>query len=75
MTSNEGYRMAETPPMLEADPSLNASELLASRAAATPDLPLFALPDGEGWREVSAGEFLADVVAVAKGLVARGVEP
>lgn len=75
MTSSEGYRMAETPPMLEADPSLNASDLLAGRAAATPDLPLFALPDGEGWREVSAGEFQADVVAVAKGLVARGVEP
>ncbi|WP_432571468.1 AMP-dependent synthetase/ligase [Kineococcus sp. SYSU DK005] len=31
-------------------------------------------PDGT-WRDVTAAEFLADVVAVAKGLLAAGVEP
>ncbi|QCR20765.1 long-chain fatty acid--CoA ligase [Agrococcus sp. SGAir0287] len=41
----------------------------------SPDAPLFAVPDGAGWKDVSTREFHAQVVALAKGLVAAGVEP
>jgi long-chain acyl-CoA synthetase len=42
----------------------------------SPDAPLFALPDGSGgWTDVSASEFHRQVVALAKGFVAAGIEP
>jgi long-chain acyl-CoA synthetase len=64
------------PPVVPADPSANATDLLLARAAATPDEPLFSVPDGTGgWRDVTAAEFLTQVRALAKGLVASGVEP
>ncbi|MEY2847460.1 MAG: hypothetical protein RI885_125 [Actinomycetota bacterium] len=66
----------DVPAMVEADPHANASDLLIDRVAATPDLPLFALPRPDGtWSDVTASEFLAQVTALAKGLVAAGIEP
>jgi long-chain acyl-CoA synthetase len=63
------------PPVVTADPSANATDLLLDRVASTPDAPLFALPDGSAWKEVTAAEFLAQVRAVAKGLIAAGIKP
>ncbi|WKD57241.1 Long-chain-fatty-acid--CoA ligase FadD15 [Corynebacterium capitovis DSM 44611] len=40
-----------------------------------PELVLFSRPRDYYWEDVSAGEFLAEVYALAKGLVANGVEP
>ncbi|HEY8280896.1 MAG TPA: AMP-dependent synthetase/ligase [Leifsonia sp.] len=65
----------DTPAIVPADPEANATDLLVARAAATPDAPLFSLPDGDGWSDVSAGEFLRQVVALSKGLVAAGIQP
>jgi long-chain acyl-CoA synthetase len=48
---------------------------LAERVAATPDRALFAVPDGEGWRDITAAEFERQVIALAKGFVAAGVQP
>src|SRR5690606_25041832 len=46
------------------------------RVAATPDAPLFALPTPEGgWEDVSTAEFHRQVVALAKGFIAAGVQP
>jgi long-chain acyl-CoA synthetase len=65
-----------TPLVVESDPTANATDLLVERAALTPEAALFAVPDGVGgWSDVSAAEFLAQVRALAKGLVAAGVEP
>jgi long-chain acyl-CoA synthetase len=62
--------------LVEADPDANATDLLVNRVAATPDLPLFALPTGDGgWSDVTASEFLAQVRALSKGFVAAGIEP
>jgi long-chain acyl-CoA synthetase len=33
------------------------------------------VPDGDGWRDITATEFHAQVIALAKGLVAAGIEP
>jgi len=65
----------EVPPIVPADPEANVADLLALRVKETPDLALFGVPDGDGWRDVSAAEFEKQVVALAKGLVAGGIEP
>ncbi|QEW02815.1 AMP-dependent synthetase/ligase [Microbacterium lushaniae] len=63
------------PPIVPADPSANISDLLAERVAATPDRALFAVPDGPGWRDVSAAEFQRQVISLAKGFAASGIQP
>lgn len=62
--------------MVAADPNANATDLLMERVTSTPDLPIFARPtvDG-GWTDVTAAEFHAQVLALAKGLVASGIAP
>jgi long-chain acyl-CoA synthetase len=65
-----------TPPAIEADPNANATDLLADRVAATPNLAIFALPTADGgWSEVTAKEFESQVIALAKGFVDAGIEP
>ncbi|WP_382306174.1 AMP-dependent synthetase/ligase [Herbiconiux sp. UC225_62] len=63
------------PPVVTADPDANASDLLIERARLTPDGPLFAVPEGSGWRDITAAEFLAQVRAIAKGLIGSGIQP
>nr|WP_315267906.1 AMP-dependent synthetase/ligase [Microbacterium lemovicicum] len=65
----------EVPAVVPADPSANVADLLVERVRATPDLALFALPEGGGWKDVSAAEFQRQVIALAKGFVAAGLEP
>ncbi|GLJ61570.1 long-chain-fatty-acid--CoA ligase [Microbacterium barkeri] len=65
-----------TPAIVPADPSANVADLLVERVSETPDRALFAVPDGSGgWRDVSARTFHEQVVALAKGFVAAGVQP
>ncbi|WP_167131579.1 AMP-dependent synthetase/ligase [Paramicrobacterium chengjingii] len=63
------------PALVPADPAANATDLLIDRVKATPDAPLFSVPSGDGWSDVSAAEFLRQVMALAKGLVASGIAP
>ncbi len=66
----------DVPALVEADPEANVTDLLIDRVKATPDRALFALPTEDGgWRDVSSAEFLRQVTALAKGLVAAGIEP
>jgi len=65
----------DVPAIVPADPQANIADLLEQRVTATPDLALFAVPEGDGWRDVTAAAFRADVIAVAKGLVAAGIQP
>ena len=66
----------DVPALVEADPEANVTDLLIDRVKATPDRALFALPtDDGGWRDVTSSEFLRQVTALAKGLVAAGIEP
>ncbi|WP_027927485.1 AMP-dependent synthetase/ligase [Amycolatopsis benzoatilytica] len=57
-----------------ADDAVIADDL-ADWAAREPGHPLFARETPAGWRDVTAGEFAAEVRALASGLVAAGVEP
>jgi long-chain acyl-CoA synthetase len=65
----------DVPAVVAADPSANATDLLVKRLAAAPDAALFAVPRGSEWVDVSTAEFHAQVVALAKGFVAAGIEP
>ncbi len=65
-----------TPAVVPADPEANTTDLLVARLAATPEAPLFALPTADGgWTDVSTAEFHRQVVALAKGLIAAGIQP
>ncbi|MFT4135677.1 AMP-dependent synthetase/ligase [Microbacterium sp.] len=65
----------EVPAVVAPDPQANVTDLLVERVKATPSLALFAVPDGDGWRDVSAAAFQREVIALAKGFVAVGIEP
>jgi long-chain acyl-CoA synthetase len=66
-----------TPVLVELDPTSNLNNLLADRVAAGSDrvvIEVKASTDGS-WTPITAGQFDAEVVAVAKGLVAHGIQP
>jgi long-chain acyl-CoA synthetase len=65
----------EVPAIVPADPQANVADLLVERVKATPQLALFAVPEGDGWRDITAADFQKQVVALAKGFVAAGIEP
>lgn len=65
----------EVPAIVPADPQANITDLLVERVKATPNLALFSVPDGEGWRDITAAEFQKQVIALAKGFAAAGIEP
>ncbi|MFD4959798.1 AMP-dependent synthetase/ligase [Microbacterium sp. NPDC058389] len=65
----------EVPAIVPADPQANISDLLVERVKKTPNGALFAVPEGDGWRDISAAEFQKQVIALAKGFAAAGIEP
>ncbi|MFZ4895310.1 AMP-dependent synthetase/ligase [Plantibacter sp. Mn2098] len=65
----------DVPAVVAADPNANTTDLLVKRLAATPDAPLFAVPKGPDWQDVSTAEFHRQVIALSKGLVAAGIQP
>ena len=65
----------EVPAIVPADPQANVTDLLVERVKATPTLALFSVPEGDGWRDVTAAEFQKQVIALAKGFAAAGLEP
>ena len=71
-------REFSSPPTMAVPTAGNLTDDVARRARETPDAVLFSRRDGgpgSEWHEVSAARFHDEVVAVAKGLVAAGVEP
>ncbi|CAN5165590.1 AMP-dependent synthetase/ligase [soil metagenome] len=66
----------EVPAMVSANPDANVTDLLVDRVKETPDHVLFVLPTEDGgWSDVTASEFHSQVIALAKGLVAAGIQP
>ena len=57
----------------EVDTASSTTDIFLSTVAENPTRPLVAKPDGDGWDELTAAEFLAEVKAAAKGLIALGV--
>ncbi|MFV0373724.1 AMP-dependent synthetase/ligase [Microbacterium sp.] len=65
----------EVPAIVPADPEANVTDLLVDRVKATPSRVLFGVPDGDGWRDVTAAAFVREVIGLAKGFVAAGISP
>ncbi|WP_406245659.1 AMP-dependent synthetase/ligase [Microbacterium sp. M] len=65
----------DVPAIVPADPNANIADLLVERVKATPHLALFSVPQGDGWRDITAADFQTAVVALAKGFIAAGVQP
>ncbi|WP_282855700.1 AMP-dependent synthetase/ligase [Microbacterium oxydans] len=65
----------EVPAIVPADPDANVADLLVKRVEATPDRALFSVPEGDGWRDISAADFQTAVIALAKGFAAAGIQP
>ncbi|MGH8792634.1 MAG: AMP-dependent synthetase/ligase [Stackebrandtia sp.] len=63
------------PPIVELADDHNATDDLWKNADDFPDSVLFAVPDGDGWRDVTAAQFREQVVAVARGLASAGINP
>ncbi len=57
----------EVPAIVPADPDANVADLLAKRVEATPDRALFSVPQGDGWRDITAADFETAVIALARG--------
>ena len=62
------------PPLVPAATEGNLSDLPARNGLERPDHVAFARRRGHAWLDVTSAQFLAEVRAVAKGLVAAGVE-
>lgn len=68
-------REASTELLVELDPASNVTDLLLEQYAASPAHALYARKGPNGWTDVTAQKFLQDVSALAKGLIAGGLEP
>ncbi|WP_269854332.1 AMP-dependent synthetase/ligase [Streptomyces sp. RPT161] len=63
------------PALYEVPADGNLTDLIRRNAAQHPDVPVLARKRDGGWQDVTARQFLAEVHAAAKGLIASGVEP
>lgn len=64
------------PALYEVPADANLADLVRTNAARTPDLAVVARKSAAGeWQDVSAADFLAEVEAAARGLVAAGLRP
>ena len=64
-----------TPRLVSTDPATSISDLLVEHAQTRPEAVLLRRRVGDAWVDRTAQQMLAEVVAVAKGLVAAGLHP
>ncbi|WP_431790295.1 AMP-dependent synthetase/ligase [Kocuria palustris] len=68
-------REISIPPAVETPRDTNVTELLLRNARKPSDPAIFAHREGEQWVDLRASEVVQQVTALAKGLVAAGIEP
>ncbi|WP_084956881.1 AMP-dependent synthetase/ligase [Thermoactinospora rubra] len=68
-------REYSVPVLVDVPPSATLADTVVRRAEQTPDAVVMRRKDGERWLPVTAREFRDQVAALARGLVAAGVEP
>ncbi|MBI4940541.1 MAG: long-chain fatty acid--CoA ligase [Actinobacteria bacterium] len=68
-------RESSVPAIVTPDPQDNLTDLLVRAAQERPSSVMFSRRVDGVWQDVTAEQFEAEVVALAKGLVAAGVEP
>ncbi|MFF5039088.1 AMP-dependent synthetase/ligase [Streptomyces nigra] len=68
-------REARTPALVPRPATGSIADLPHTNAAEAPDAVVLRRHTRDGWRPVTAAEFAREVTAVAKGLIAAGLEP
>jgi long-chain acyl-CoA synthetase len=69
-------REFSVPPLVNVPSDSNITDLLVRQAAKTSNPALYSRLDASGqWKDITASDFLKDVSALAKGLIASGVQP
>ncbi|MEU6376645.1 long-chain fatty acid--CoA ligase [Streptomyces sp. NPDC046909] len=68
-------REARTAPLAPPSPAGSTADLPYTNAAEAPDAVVLRRKEGAAWHPVTAAAFAAEVTAVAKGLIAAGLEP
>lgn len=70
-------REVSMPPLVPRVTHGSLADLPFENAAADPDRPVISrrTPEGDGWTDLTAADFAAEVLAVAKGLIAEGLAP
>ncbi|MHC0431094.1 AMP-dependent synthetase/ligase [Streptomyces sp. O3] len=63
------------PALYEVPADGNLTDIVRRNAAQHPDVAVIGRKVDGGWQDVSATDFLAEVTATAKGLIASGVQP
>ena len=66
-------RQHSIPALVEIPGSANLAGIVPARATDNPRQVALRRQDGDGWRDVTIGEFHDEVTALAKGLIAAGV--
>ncbi|MFF2844613.1 AMP-dependent synthetase/ligase [Paenarthrobacter sp. NPDC057981] len=67
-------REISVPPLVNISPETNITDFVLREAGKASNPPLFSKLDSSGqWKDIRATEFLEDVRALAKGLIASGV--
>lgn len=62
------------PAVVPSPTSGNLTDHIVENAAVSPNQVVFSIPRGDAWVGVTAAEFLSQVKAVAKGIIANGVQ-
>jgi long-chain acyl-CoA synthetase len=63
-------------PIVVSSNTTNITDLLVDRVKESPKIALFAIEQSDGrWHDISGEDFLSQVSAVAKGLIASGIQP
>ena len=63
-----------TPATMVMDEDANLTDLIFRNAQEAPDFACFARNDGSGWKDVTSVQFRDEVVELAKGLIASGIQ-
>ena len=68
-------REYSVPVLVRPDPLRDLTDLVETAAAEDPDAVRFSRRSGGQWQDVTSTQFLAEVSALAKGMIAAGVRP
>lgn len=68
-------RRVSVPPAVDPLPHNSVAEILARQASENPDLVLYTILAEGKERDVTARQFREEVIAVGRGLAARGIQP
>jgi long-chain acyl-CoA synthetase len=66
-------RQHSIPALVEIPASANLAGIVSARATENPQQVALRRHDGNGWRDITIGQFRDDVTGLAKGLIAAGI--